>query len=149
MRSPLSRMRAITRALPMLRPAHSLGIVRLPAGLDPLGGHPWYKSQPLEKQIEIGLWRQANIMKVGLQFENILIRGIMQYTALQPNNSPEFRYATHEARGENQAELDARIADWTRPQRAADKPLKAGADASPASVRSSRCRCRSDRSARS
>ena len=28
-------MRAITRALPMLRPAHSLGIVRLPAGLDP------------------------------------------------------------------------------------------------------------------
>ena len=28
-------MRAITRALPMLRPAHSLGIVRLPTGLDP------------------------------------------------------------------------------------------------------------------
>ncbi|ABC63226.1 DNA primase [Erythrobacter litoralis] len=28
-------MRAIQRALPLLRPAHSLGIVRLPAGLDP------------------------------------------------------------------------------------------------------------------
>lgn len=28
-------MRAITRALPLLRPAHSLGIVRLPPGLDP------------------------------------------------------------------------------------------------------------------
>ncbi|MCP9223118.1 DNA primase [Erythrobacter sp. LQ02-29] len=28
-------MRAIARALPLLRPAHSLGIVRLPAGLDP------------------------------------------------------------------------------------------------------------------
>ena len=28
-------MRAITRALPLLRPAHSLRIVRLPAGLDP------------------------------------------------------------------------------------------------------------------
>ena len=28
-------MRAIARALPMLRPSHSLGIVRLPAGLDP------------------------------------------------------------------------------------------------------------------
>ena len=28
-------MKAIVRALPMLRPAHSLGIVRLPAGLDP------------------------------------------------------------------------------------------------------------------
>lgn len=28
-------MRAVGRALPLLRPAHSLGIVRLPAGLDP------------------------------------------------------------------------------------------------------------------
>ena len=28
-------MRAVTRALPLLRPAHSLSIVRLPAGLDP------------------------------------------------------------------------------------------------------------------
>ena len=28
-------MRAVTRALPLLRPAHSLRIVRLPAGLDP------------------------------------------------------------------------------------------------------------------
>ena len=28
-------MRAVTRALPLLRPAHSLGIVRLPTGLDP------------------------------------------------------------------------------------------------------------------
>lgn len=28
-------MRAVTRALPLLRPAHSLNIVRLPAGLDP------------------------------------------------------------------------------------------------------------------
>ena len=69
----------------------------LPAGLDPLGGHPWYKSQPLEKQIEIGLWRQANIMKVGLQFENILIRGIMQYVFTAENGSAEFRYLTHEA----------------------------------------------------
>jgi hypothetical protein len=28
-------MRAVVRALPLLRPAHSLKIVRLPAGLDP------------------------------------------------------------------------------------------------------------------
>ena len=28
-------MRAVTRALPLLRPSHSLGIVRLPAGMDP------------------------------------------------------------------------------------------------------------------
>ncbi len=69
----------------------------LPDGIDPLGSHPWYKALPLERQIEIGMWRQANIMKVGLQFENILIRGIMQYVFSQPNGSAEFRYLTHEA----------------------------------------------------
>ena len=69
----------------------------LPANADPLGSHPWYQALPVERKIEIGMWRQANIMKVGLQFENILIRGIMQYVFTQPNGSAEFRYLTHEA----------------------------------------------------
>lgn len=69
----------------------------LPANVDPLGAHPWYQQQSLERQIKIGQWRQANILKVGLQFENILIRGIMQYVFTVPNGSPEFRYLTHEA----------------------------------------------------
>ncbi len=69
----------------------------LPAAMDPLGAHPWYQSQSLARQIEIGQWRQANILKVGLQFENILIRGIMQYVFSLPNGSPEYRYLTHEA----------------------------------------------------
>ncbi|HET7690900.1 MAG TPA: diiron oxygenase [Nocardioidaceae bacterium] len=64
--------------------------------VDPLGAHPWYQALPLERQIEIGLWRQANIMKVGLQFENVLIRGVMEYVFKLPNNTPEFRYLTHE-----------------------------------------------------
>ena len=63
---------------------------------DPLGGHPWYQAQPLGRQIDIGMWRQANIAKVGLQFENILIRGMMQYVFSTPNGSPEARYCTHE-----------------------------------------------------
>jgi hypothetical protein len=69
----------------------------LPASVDPLGGHPWYQAQSLERQIEIGLWRQANILKVGLQFENVLIRAIMQYVFALPNGSVEYRYLTHEA----------------------------------------------------
>jgi hypothetical protein len=69
----------------------------LPADVDALGAHPWYLSQPLERQIQIGQWRQANIMKVGLQFENILIRGVMQYVFKLPNGSAEYRYLTHEA----------------------------------------------------
>lgn len=64
---------------------------------DALGRHPWYRAQPLEKQIAIGLWRQANVAKVGLQFENILIRGLMEHVMRLPNGSPEFRYCTHEA----------------------------------------------------
>jgi len=64
---------------------------------DPLGGHPWYRALPQERKVEIGLWRFANITKVGLQFENVLIRGLMEYCMTVPNGSPEFRYCTHEA----------------------------------------------------
>ncbi|EFQ82463.1 hypothetical protein HMPREF0063_11672 [Aeromicrobium marinum DSM 15272] len=69
----------------------------LPPNTDPLGSHPWYLALPQERQIEIGMWRQANILRVGLQFENVLIRGIMQYVFTLPNGSPEYRYLTHEA----------------------------------------------------
>lgn len=65
--------------------------------VDPLGSSDWYQNLPQNEQIRLGMWRQANIFKVGLQFENILIRGIMQYVFSLENNNPEFRYLTHEA----------------------------------------------------
>jgi len=43
------------------------------------------------------MWRQANVAKVGLHFENILIRGLMEYSFWVPNGSPEYRYCLHEA----------------------------------------------------
>jgi len=64
---------------------------------DPLGRHPWHRAQPLEKQIAIGMWRQANAAKVSLQLESILIRGLMYYTFWVPNGSPEYRYCLHES----------------------------------------------------
>jgi hypothetical protein len=64
---------------------------------DPLGRHSWYRAQPLEKRIAIGMWRQANIAKVSLHLESILIRGLLQYAFLVPNGSPEYRYCLHEA----------------------------------------------------
>lgn len=64
---------------------------------DPLGRHPWYQAQPLDKQIAIGMWRQANTAKVSLQLESILIRGLMNYTFWLPNDSPEYRYCVHES----------------------------------------------------
>jgi len=64
---------------------------------DVLGAHPWYRSLPRERQIAVGLYRQANICKVGLQFEQILIGGLMLHAFTLPNGTPEFRYSTHEA----------------------------------------------------
>ncbi|MFV0496175.1 AurF N-oxygenase family protein [Mycobacterium sp.] len=68
----------------------------LPA-TDPLGRHRWYQAQPDESKIKIGMWRQANVAKVGLHFESILIRGLMNYTFWMPNGSPEYRYCVHES----------------------------------------------------
>jgi hypothetical protein len=64
--------------------------------IDPLGATAWYQALPLSRQIEIGRWRQANLIKVGAAFESILIRGMMQYLMKLPNQSPEFRYCLHE-----------------------------------------------------
>ncbi|QBX57234.1 diiron oxygenase [Nocardioides seonyuensis] len=62
-----------------------------------LGSHPWYLGLPEDEQVRIGLYLQANTTKVGLQFEQILISGLMNFARTLPNSSPEFRYATHEA----------------------------------------------------
>lgn len=64
---------------------------------DALGRHPWYLAQSRSRRIEIGLCRQANIAKVAMQFESILVRGLMNYTFRLPNGSPEFRYCVHES----------------------------------------------------
>jgi hypothetical protein len=63
---------------------------------DPLAGTEWYRSQPPEVRARIGLHRIAGNMKVGLQFESVLQRGLLEYAAGVPNGSPEFRYAYHE-----------------------------------------------------
>ncbi|GAA1481511.1 diiron oxygenase [Gordonia sinesedis] len=68
--------------------------------VDPIGRSAWYQSLPQEKQIRIGMWRQANVAKVGLQFESILIRGLMQYSFKLRNGAQEFRYTTHESKEE-------------------------------------------------
>jgi hypothetical protein len=64
---------------------------------DPVGRHPWYGAQPPQKQIAIGMWRQANVAKVAVHLESILIRGLMHYTFWMPNGSPEYRYCLHES----------------------------------------------------
>ncbi|MHB8682255.1 MAG: AurF N-oxygenase family protein [Acidimicrobiales bacterium] len=63
---------------------------------DPLVATDWYRSQPPGIRSRIGLHRIAVNMKVGLQFESILKRGLLEYAAELPNGAPEFRYAYHE-----------------------------------------------------
>ncbi|NUR91218.1 MAG: diiron oxygenase [Nonomuraea sp.] len=64
--------------------------------VDKLGGHPWYRSRSPETRARIGLFRVATAMKIGLQFENLLKRGLLNYAYRLPNGSPEFRYVYHE-----------------------------------------------------
>ncbi|MFI6496689.1 diiron oxygenase [Nonomuraea typhae] len=67
----------------------------LPA-VDKLGAHPWYQARPPEVRARIGLFRVATAMKIGLQFENLLKRGLLNYAYRLPNGAPEFRYVYHE-----------------------------------------------------
>lgn len=64
--------------------------------IDRLGATQWYREQPEHIQAQIGLWRVATTMKIGLQFENLLKRGLLGYAYKLPNGSPEFRYVLHE-----------------------------------------------------
>ncbi|MFC5181739.1 AurF N-oxygenase family protein [Actinomadura harenae] len=63
---------------------------------DRLGRTEWYRSQPPEIRSQIGLWRVATAMKIGLQFENLLKRGLLNFAYWLPNGRPEFRYVYHE-----------------------------------------------------
>jgi hypothetical protein len=72
---------------------------------DPLGATDWYRSQSQEERAQIGLDVVAAKMKMGLQFESILKRGLLEFASDLPNGFPEFRYAYHEVIEEAQHSL--------------------------------------------
>ena len=72
---------------------------------DVLGGTEWYRSQPPGVRSRIGLHMMATFMKIGLQFEGVLKRGLLEFALRLPNSSPEFRYAYHEVIEEAQHSL--------------------------------------------
>jgi hypothetical protein len=72
---------------------------------DVLGATSWYQAQPAGVRSRIGLHGIVSNMKTGLQFESILKRGLLEYAAKLPNQSPEFRYAYHEVIEEAQHSL--------------------------------------------
>jgi len=63
---------------------------------DPLGRTAWYQGLPQDTRARLGLESVASKMKIGLEFESVLKRGLLEYASTLPNGSPEFRYAYHE-----------------------------------------------------
>jgi hypothetical protein len=86
---------------------------------DEIGAHPWYKALPKERQIEIGQYRLAQICKVGRQFEQLLISGVMNHLVWMESENPEFRYATHEVTEEtHHTQMFQRTVDLLAPHAA-------------------------------
>jgi len=71
----------------------------------PLGATAWYRALPQETRARIGLHGIVANMKAGLQFENVLKRGLLTYAFGLPDGSPEFRYVYHEVIEEAQHSL--------------------------------------------
>lgn len=63
---------------------------------DSLSKHPWFQAQTRDRQIEMSVWRRANITKISYQFESLLVIGLMRLAAIIPEHSWEHRYCLHE-----------------------------------------------------
>lgn len=72
---------------------------------DTLGGTAWYRAQPAGVRSRIGLHMFATFMKLGVQFESVLKRGLLDYAAKLPDGAVEFRYVYHEVIEEAQHSL--------------------------------------------
>lgn len=72
---------------------------------DPLTRTPWYQSLAPETRARLGLFSVVAKMKTGVEFENVLCRGILEFVNTLPNGRPEYRYAMHEMIEEGQHQL--------------------------------------------
>ncbi|GIU84602.1 MAG: hypothetical protein KatS3mg008_1377 [Acidimicrobiales bacterium] len=72
---------------------------------DGLRATEWYSNLPQQERSRLGLCLAANFMKIGLQFENVLQRGLLEFSFRLPNGDPKFRYAYHETIEEAQHTL--------------------------------------------
>lgn len=80
--------------------------LRLPLfAFDPLADTAWYRAQPPEVQGRIGMHRACAALKVGMQFENLLQRGLLARAFRLPNGAAEYRYLHHEVIEESQHSL--------------------------------------------
>lgn len=72
---------------------------------DPLGATAWYRALPQPVRARFGLELLATFARIGLQFENVLQRGLLEFALRLPNGAPEYRYVMHEVIEEGQHSL--------------------------------------------
>jgi hypothetical protein len=72
---------------------------------EPLAASEWYRTLSQPARARLGLHLTVSRMRTGIQFENILSRGLLEFAMTRPNGSPEFRYAMHEIIEEGQHSL--------------------------------------------
>ncbi len=75
------------------------------SSIDTLGMTDWYRSLPAPTRARLGLAMIVSKMKVGLEFEGVLKRGLLEFATTLPQGAPEFRYAYHEVIEEAQHSL--------------------------------------------
>jgi hypothetical protein len=74
-------------------------------GEDPLGATAWYRALPQPVRARFGLELLASFARIGLQFENVLQRGLLEFAFRLPSGAPEYRYVMHEVIEEGQHSL--------------------------------------------
>jgi hypothetical protein len=72
---------------------------------DPLGRTDWYRQLPQPLRAKIGLHHIVCQLKVGIDFEGVLARGLLEFASALPDRSADFRYAYHELIEEAQHSL--------------------------------------------
>lgn len=68
----------------------------IPAAEGTFGEADWWQGLSDETRAQVGLYSIASAMKLGLEFENVLKRGLLEYAFKLENSAPEFRYLYHE-----------------------------------------------------
>ena len=64
--------------------------------IDPLRRTDWYLGLDEDQKFEVSRHRVASNMRIGLEFENMLQRGLLDFALRLPQGAPEFRYVLHE-----------------------------------------------------
>jgi hypothetical protein len=70
-----------------------------------LGATGWYRAQPAELRSRLGLHLTVQQMRLGMEFESILSRGLLEFAGICEAGSGELRYVCHEVSEEMQHSL--------------------------------------------